>query len=103
MSHNDSAKLTTSVLIFSIGAVWDSIAAQYGGQTLSVGAAVLSYRAAVLRRDGAGNQRRAGLLVRLVRAVGFAVAPPALGDALVGVGTLVVVGTAGQRLRRHWT
>lgn len=97
------AELTASVLIFSIGTVCDSITAQYGRQAEGIQTAVLSNGAAILRRDGAGQQGRAGLLVGFVDAVGLAVAPPAPWDALVGVGALVLVGTAGQRLRRHGT
>lgn len=96
-------ELTASVLIFSVGTICDSITAQYGGQAEGAQTAVLSNRAAILGRNGAGHQRRAGLLVGLVDTVGLAVAPPAPWDALVGVGALVLVRSAGQRLRRHWT
>lgn len=100
---NGRKKLTASVLIFSTGTICDSITAQYGRQAEGVQTAELSNRAAILRRNSAGHQRRAGVLVGSVDTVGLAVTPPDPWDALVDVGALVLLHTAGQRLRRHWS
>lgn len=100
---NHTNKLTAAVLILSIGTVQDSIAAQYGWQAEVIQTLVLSRRAVILRRNSARQQRRTELFIWAVIAVQLFVTPPALWNALKGICTLVLVHTAGQRLRRHWS
>lgn len=89
------------MLILAMGAVGDTVTAQYGGEADVVRTLVVACGAAALRGEGTRYGRGATLFVRLVKAVKLTVALPAPGDTLKGVDTLEVLRAAGQRLWSH--
>jgi len=92
---------TAAVLVLCIRAVRDAVTAQHGGEAGVVQTLEMSNRTAVLRRKSAGCHRGTKLFIGPVGTVQLSVTPPTLRDTLIGVQTLVLAHTTGQRLGSH--
>ncbi len=101
--QSHTRKLTASVLVLSIRAVWDEVTAKYGGQADTIRTLEMSNRTAILRRNSSRHDGEAKLFIGLVCTVLLSVTPPALWDALEGVFTLVLVLSTGHRLGSYWS
>lgn len=102
LSVRTAGILTAAVLVLSARTVQDAVTAQYGGQAVIIQTLVVSRWTGILRRNGARYHNGTKLFVRPVGTVELSVTPPAFGDTLKGVNTLVLVHSTGQRLGRYW-